>query len=118
MILPLKLSRSPTPPTMAVLPSAESATDVPCCEPELAPDPTSFGPCCLQTPSTRVQTQAAPSYVLSRGAPMMAVLPSAERATKNPCRAVPTFPKTDPDPISLACWLQIPALLVHIQAAP
>src|SRR5256885_200789 len=34
------------PPTMAVLPSEDSATEMPCAAAPFAPEPTSFGPCC------------------------------------------------------------------------
>src|ERR1700750_2138218 len=42
--MPLGLSRGP--PTMAVLPLADSATEAPCSAFPTAPVPTSFGPCC------------------------------------------------------------------------
>src|SRR4029077_13747189 len=44
---------SPGPPTIAVLPSAESATDHPWLALPMAPVPTSFLPCCLHTPPLR-----------------------------------------------------------------
>jgi hypothetical protein len=47
------------PPTMAVLPSAESATDEPW-RADKAPSPTSF-PCCVHVPALRVKTHAAPT---------------------------------------------------------
>src|SRR6185369_4368499 len=59
---------SVSPPMIAVSPVAERATDHPCHElptPETAPRPTSLGPCCVQTPPLRVQTQAAPWAALS-----------------------------------------------------
>jgi hypothetical protein len=66
------------PPTMAVFPSPDSETDQPCCAPlpygPTAPVPTSFAPCWLHTSPERVNTQAAPALVLSRGPPRIAVL--------------------------------------------
>src|SRR6266581_3346961 len=46
------------PPTMAVLPSADSATDMPWRALPTAPAPTSFLPCCVQTLPLRVNTHA------------------------------------------------------------
>jgi hypothetical protein len=68
---------SSTPPTMAVLPSADSATDVPA-----APVPTSLLPCWFQAPPLRVKTHAAPAPELSTKPPTMAVLPSPDSATE------------------------------------
>src|SRR6516164_2539835 len=78
---------APQPPTTAVLPSAESATDIPWPGGNggsLAPLPTSLLPCCVQILPLRVKTHAAPVVLLSLGPPMMAVLPSEERATDAP----------------------------------
>ena len=53
---------SASPPTMAVLPSADSDTERPCSakyEPS-TPVPTSLLPCCVQTPPERAYTHAAP----------------------------------------------------------
>src|SRR5947209_1344412 len=59
---------SPAPPTKAVFPSADSATDVPCCTLRLlsptAPVPTSLPPCWLHVPPERVNTHAAPALAL------------------------------------------------------
>src|ERR1700757_1704301 len=68
------------PPTMAVLPSADSATDMPWRAFPTAPLPTSFLPCCVQTLPLRVNTHAASVP----HPPTMAVLPSAETATDIP----------------------------------
>ena len=81
---------SSSPPTIAVLPSADSATEKPCSATPTAPVPTSFGPCWVQTPPLRVKTHAAPAFELSTGPPTMAVLPSADSATAEPCWAPPT----------------------------
>ena len=70
---------------MAVLPSADSATEMPCSAAPTAPVPTSFVPCWVQTPPLRVKTHAAPVKLLSRYPPTMAVLPSADSATEMPC---------------------------------
>src|SRR6516165_3977745 len=106
---------SPGPPTTAVSPSSDSATDQPCAAPT-APVPTSLLPCWVQTPPLRVKTQAAPACELSPGPPTMAVVPSPDSATERPCWALPTAPM----PTSLLpCWLQTPlALRVKTQAAP
>src|SRR5262245_36765243 len=84
------LSRYPA--TMAVLPSADSATPWPCWAPRpplTAPVPTSLFPCWLHTPPPRVNTHAAPSPrpppALSPGPTTMAVLPSEDTATDRPC---------------------------------
>src|SRR5262249_37995123 len=67
---------SASPPTMAVLPSAESATDPPWAPWPTPPVPTSFVPCWVHAPPLRVKTQAAPVLLLSPKPPTMAVLPS------------------------------------------
>src|SRR5262249_62237513 len=50
-----------TPPTIAVLPSADSATEKPWAEFPTALLPTSLVPCWFHTPPLRVKTQAAPT---------------------------------------------------------
>src|SRR5262249_22322798 len=94
--LRVKIHAAPTlplsarPPTMAVLPSADNATEEPCWAPPTLLPPTSFAPCCAQLPpGTRVNTHAAPSSELSKGPPIMAVLPLPDSATEEPCRAAP-----------------------------
>jgi hypothetical protein len=81
---------------MAVLPSADSATEMPCWAFPIAPVPTSLIPWWLQTPLLWVKTQVAPTPVpaleLSSGPPTMAVLPSPDSATETPCWAFPTAP--------------------------
>jgi hypothetical protein len=49
------------PPRMAVLPSPDSATDLPWTAFPTAPVPTSLLPCWVQTPPLRVKTHATPS---------------------------------------------------------
>src|SRR5262245_45393436 len=108
---------SPGPPTIAVLPSADSATDMPWLALPTASVPTSFLPCCVQTPPLRVNTHAAPVLLLSDHAPTMAVLPSADSANDIPWLALPAAPV----PTSfLPCWLQAPPLRVntHAPSAP
>src|SRR5262245_56502265 len=83
---------SPGPPTKAVFPSADKATDMPWRALPTASLPTSFLPCCVQTPPLRVNTHAAPVLLLSDQPPTMAVLPSADSATDIPWRAFPTAP--------------------------
>ena len=73
------------PPTIAVLPSEERATDLPWFAFPTAPVPTSFAPCCAQTPPVLVKTHAAPADELSANPPTIAVLPSEESATEKPC---------------------------------
>src|SRR5438552_284723 len=90
---------------MAVLPSADNATEVPWLTegPATAPVPTSFGPCWVQSPLVlRVKTHVAPSPSFSNGPPTMAVLPLLDRATDQPCLASPAAPPpTSFDP----CWV-------------
>src|SRR5262245_65641372 len=99
---------------MAVLPSAESATDIPWRAFPTAPVPTSFLPCCVQAPPLRVNTHA-PS---ASQPPTMAVLASAESAT-----AIP-WPRDNggwlaPLPTSLLpCCVEILPLRVNTHAAP
>src|SRR5262245_38555481 len=85
----LPLSKGP--PTMAVLPSPDNATDRPWSPDPTAPVPTSLLPCCVQTPLLRVKTHAAPVKLLSVPPPIMAVLPSPDSETETPC-ADPTAP--------------------------
>src|SRR6266550_2715749 len=78
---------APHPPTMAVLPSAESATDIPWPRGNAgspAPLPTSLLPCCVHTSPLRENTHAAPRLQLSLGPPTMVVLPSPDTATDAP----------------------------------
>src|SRR6266700_2437885 len=106
-------SLSPGPPKIAVLPSADNATDMPWRALPTASVPTSFLPCCVQTPPLRVNTHAAPVLLLSDHPPTMAVLPSAESATAMPWRPFPTAPM----PTSfLPCWLQALPLRVNTHA--
>src|ERR1035437_4139953 len=77
---------------MAVSPSPERDTEMPCEAFPTAPEPTSLVPCWVQTPALLVQTHAAPALLLSVGPPAMDVLPSAERDTEMPCQAPPTAP--------------------------
>src|SRR2546425_893075 len=108
---------SPGPPKIAVLPSADNATDMPWRALPTASVPTSFLPCCVQTPPLRVNTHAAPVVRLSLGPPTMAVLPSAETATDAPWDHKPP-PYSLVVPTSLACCLQTPPLRVNTHAAP
>src|SRR5262245_10097539 len=105
------------PPTIAVLPSAERATDHPWFEPPTAPLPTSFLPCCVHTPRLRLNTQAAPVLLLSDHPPTMAVLPSADRARDIPRCARPTAPS----PTSLPSCVHTPLpfrVNTHAASAP
>src|SRR6516225_9793657 len=82
------------PPTMAVLPSPDSATETPWSTSEgpTAPVPTSLFPCWVHTPPLRVNTHTAPALPLSYGPPTMAVLPSPDSATERPCPTCPAPP--------------------------
>src|SRR2546423_550024 len=111
------------PPTLAVFPSAERATDMPWRASPTAPLPTSFVPCCVQSspprpathppqpPPLRLTPQPAPpgrptadrsrSALLGPGPPTIAVFPSADRATDMPWLVLPAAPV----PTSLGhCW--------------
>src|SRR5271167_2061305 len=100
---------------MAVLPSADNATEWPWPAAPTAPVPTSLLPCWVQTPLLRVKTHTAPATPLSPRPPTKALLPSAESATEKPRLAVPTAPV----PTSLSpCWVQTPLLLVKTHTAP
>src|SRR5215467_5266079 len=98
---------------MARLPSPDSATDEPCAGFPNAPLPTSLPPCWVHWPPLRVKTHTAPTPALSLLPPMMAVLPSADRATE-PWWAFPTALL----PTSLASCVHTPLLRVNTQAAP
>src|SRR5260370_38778598 len=65
----------------------------------------SFCPC-VHTPLLRVNTQAAPTPTLLPGAPMTAVLPSAESVTETAPLALN----------SCACWVHTPLSRVNAQA--
>ena len=104
---------SPGPPIIAVLPSAERDTDEPCLEAIEAPDPYNLLPCWLQLPAVRTNTQEDPLPPRSPSPPTMAVLPSAEIATEEPCWAY-----KPPVPTSLLpCWLHMHPVRINIQAA-
>src|ERR1700690_188316 len=107
---------SPFPPTIAVLPSDERLTELPwyTLAPP-APVPTSLPPCCVQTSPLRVNTHAAPILLLSSGSPMIAVLPSPERAVELPNSV---FRPEGAVSVSITCCVHAPALRVYIQAAP
>src|SRR4029079_8139210 len=59
------LTLSPTPPISAVLPSADSATALPCGALPTGPVPTSLLPSWVQVAPERVNTQTAPALPLS-----------------------------------------------------
>src|ERR1700682_120994 len=65
--LRVKIQTAPTPalsegpPTIAVLLSADMATERPCAADPTAPDPTNLFPCWDQTPPLLVQTHTAPT---------------------------------------------------------
>src|SRR5438094_140237 len=100
------------PPTSAVLPSEESATLAPNLPGNffapgsslISPLPVSFDPCCFHSdPDGSVNTQAAPTPLLSPGAPISAVLGSAEledSATLKPNSPGANSLLTSPLPVS------------------
>src|SRR4029079_9330643 len=113
-----------SPPRTAMLPSADSATDVPWRAVPAVALATNFWPSCIQTPRVRVNTHAAPGgqtpkgLALSEGSaapPRTAVLPSADKATDVPWRALPAaaLPTN-----FLPCCVQTPPVRVKIHAAP
>src|SRR5215469_13514727 len=98
---------SSSPPTLAVFPSVETATEEPWPAPGgglRTPVPTNF--CCwLHTPPERVYTHAASAL----RPPTMAVFPSPESETAAGfVKSVPT---------SSACWLHTSPKRVNIHAA-
>src|SRR5262249_1379860 len=99
---------------MAVLPSADSATEKPWKAPPTAPVPTSLPPCWLHTPPLRVNTNAAPALLLSFGPPAMAVLPSAEIATELPIVVAGVLKRG----VTFCCWLHVPPRRMKNRAAP
>src|SRR5262245_55697699 len=101
---------SPDPPMIAVLPSAESATEVPCLAAPTAPEPTSFDPNCVQLLPLRFQIQVAPRLLPSLGAPTRTVLTSP-RATACPWPSSPPS-ASPPEPTSL------PPCCVHDTPCP
>src|SRR5262245_7317435 len=112
-----RLLLSALPPTMAVLPSSDRATESPWkMKDPTPPVPTSFGPCCVQTPPLRVNTHAAPTKPLSLFPPTMAVLPSPDSATEAPWLANPP-PTPPPTSFGPSC-VHTPPLRVKTHAAP
>src|ERR1019366_2704738 len=93
---------------MAVSPLAQSDTEAPC-NPVTEPEPASLA-CCVQTPPFLVQTQAAPESARSCGPPTMAVLPSEEMDTAEPCCARAADPRSGGD---AAAPHPLPARLVR-----
>src|SRR5664280_237906 len=103
------------PPATSVLASPERATEVPCPGSPAAPVPTSLSPCCFQAPAARVNTQTAPTPLLSPGPPTAAVLPSEDSATAQPWFALATAPV--PTNLAPVC-VHWPPERVNTQAAP
>ena len=96
-----------------MLPSAESETEKPRRAAAMAVS-ANLEPCCIQLPSDRTNTHAAPAYAVSPGAPISAVLPFADRATDQPCWDAPE----EPIPTNLLTSDQCMPERVNIQAAP
>src|SRR5262249_17415572 len=99
---------SDQPPTMAVLPSADSATDIPWRAFPTAPVPMSFLPCCVQALPLRVHTHPPPLLP----PPSMAVLPSPETATDFPCPGGNAAPPAPLPTSLLPCCVQASPLRV------
>src|SRR5262249_57819664 len=106
---------SKSPPTAAVLPSADSATEMPSLAAPPAPVPTNFEPCCVHAEPLRTKIHAAPTAELSAEPPPMAVLPSADSATEAPWPAAPPAAvPTDFEP----CCLHLAPPRTNTHAAP
>ena len=78
------LELSVFPPASAVVPSELNATQVPCAALPEEPVPTNLFPCWVHVVPLRAKIHDAPVLVLSEDPPMMAVLPSALKATDLP----------------------------------
>src|SRR5580704_130299 len=107
---------SPGPPSINVLPSPESPTQLPCSRKvPVLPVPISLPPCWFQVPPERVNTHVAPKLLLSPGPPSTSVFPSLETATVVPCPAVPTaaLPSS-----SAPCWVHTPPDCVKTNTPP
>src|SRR5436189_53846 len=106
------------PPTMAVSPLEDSATEAPSKAPRIGPVgpvPSGSLACWVQAPPLlRVYTHAAPMLLLSPGPPTMAVSPLEDSATEEPCWEDPIAPV----PTGSFCWVQTPPLRVYTHAAP
>src|SRR5260370_35475047 len=83
---------SPGPPTIAVLPSPDNATDMPWWALPTAPVPTSFLPCCGHRPPLRGKTHAARILPLPDNPPPTAAWPPAGRCTALLWPVVPPCP--------------------------
>src|SRR5439155_1088757 len=119
------------PPISAVLPSEETATLAPnwTALRAVAPVPVSFEPCWLHVSPERVNAHAAPTSLLSPGAPSSAVLAAPDEAEASATLA-PNSPGCSSLLISsfsffafsgsasLACWVHISDELVNTHAAP
>src|SRR5579872_1383676 len=100
------------PPAATVVPSAESANELP--NPRV-PVPMILDPDRFHVAFARLNAHRAPAPLLSPGPPTRTILPSAEIATELPCRAWPDAPP----PTSLEpCCVQVPFALTKVQAAP
>ena len=102
------------PPTIAVLPSPDSATEAPWDHnppPGALVVPTNLLPCWVHAPPLRMKIHAAPagptdgarsrSALLGPGPPTIAILPSADNATDIPWFAVP--PASVPNGFDASC---------------
>src|SRR5258708_18667412 len=94
-----------TPSLLDVLPFSDRATEAPCSACPTESFPVSFC-CCVHSPLLRVNTQAAPTLLLSCHPPMMLVLPSADRLTEMPWDA----PPTESLAVNFCCCVHTPLL--------
>ena len=108
------LALSKWPPTRAVLPLADSATDLPNQGLPTPSEGTNFVPSCAHVVPERLKIHTAPLPPSSITPPTIAVLPSAESATEKPCQALPVFPV----PINLACCDHVSPVRIYTQVAP
>ena len=106
---------SPDPPTIAVLPSADSATERALRGVSDRAGADQLRPCWVQTPPLRVNTHAAPAVELSAWPPTMRGVAVGRTARRRALPGVPTARvPTSFDP----CWVQTPPLRVKTHAAP
>ena len=87
--------------------------------------PTSLGPCWVVAPGEPTNNHAAPTLPLSNGAPISAVLPSADSATLTPNPPAPFSPvpwlvqlPVQSPTILAPCWIHAPGEPVNTHAAP
>ena len=101
-----------SPPMSAVLPSADTDTEIPWCAIPSRTVPQSLSPCWVHAPLICVKIHMAPVPSLSLSPPTTTVVPSADTATELPC---PAIILETPVPTSLICE---PLVRLYTHAAP